>query len=53
MHPSEELLCRVQSTGEDDVDRFDGITDDDAAQEDVAGLQTDSNHDKDDTVNII
>ena len=40
--PCEELLSRLQSIEEEDIDPFDEITEDDIAQEDVADLQIDS-----------
>ena len=38
--PCEELLSRLQSIEEEDINPFDEITEDDIAQEDVSDLQT-------------
>ena len=51
--PCEELLDRLQSIEEEDVDPFDEITDDDDTQEDIADLQINSDHDENDTVDIM
>ena len=51
--PCEELLSRLQSIEEEDIDPFDEIIEDDIAQEDVADLQIDSNEEGDDTIDIV
>ena len=51
--PCEELLIRLQSIEEEDIDPFDEITEDDIAQEDVADLQIDSNEEGDDTIDVV
>ena len=50
--PSDELLNRLQSIGED-VDLFHDITDDNVTQEDIADLQVYFDHDEDVTVDIL
>ena len=51
--PCEELLSRLQSIEEEDVDPFNEITEDDIAQEDVADLQIDSDEERHDTIDIV
>ena len=51
--PCEELLSRLQSIEEEDIDPFDEITEDDIAQEDVADLQIDSDEEGDDTIDAV
>ena len=50
--PYEELLSRLQSIEEEDIDPFDVITEDDIAHMDVADLEIDSNEEGDDTRRI-
>ena len=51
--PCEELLTRLQSIEEEDVDPSDDIIDNDIAQVDIADLQIDSHHNEDNIVNIM
>ena len=44
---------RLQSIREEDIDPFDEITNDDITQEDIADLEISSDHDEDDTVDIM
>ena len=50
--PCEELLSRLQSIEEEDIDPLDEKTEDGIAQEDVADLQIDSDEEGDDTIEI-
>ena len=51
--PCEELLSRLQSIEEENIDPFDEITEDDIAQDDVADLQIDSDEEGDDTIDVV
>ena len=51
--PCEELLSRLQSIEEEDIDPFDEITEDDIAQEDVADQQIDFDKEGDDTIEVV
>ena len=51
--PCEELLSRLQSIEEEDIDPLDEKPEDDIAQEDVADLQIDSDEKGDETIDVV
>ena len=51
--PCEELLSRLQSIEEEDIDPFNEITEDDIAHMDVADLEIDSNEEGDGTIDVV